>query len=120
MVKRVCILHLGNTRSKEELKTFDENSWKKTQDAKHIRDSKPNSASSKYNEVCRKLADRPSSDYGYHSSRYTSFTSVPKLPKIISEPQKLVKRPLLRSDISVPLKQESSYRYAYPVTGQDG
>ena len=81
------------------MKTFNENAWKKTQDAKHIRHSKPKSASSKYNQDCRKLPDRLS----YHSSCYSSFNSVPKLTKIIPEPQELVKRPLLRSDISVPL-----------------
>ena len=86
MAKRVYILHLGNTKSKEELKTFDENSWKKTQDAKPLRDIKPNSTYSKYNEVCRKLPDRLSSDRGYHSSCYSSFTSIPKISKDNSRP----------------------------------
>ena len=69
-----CILHIGQ-QNKEEVKSFDNETWKRTKTACTTRLHKY-SSKSKYYQICLQLKDSYADADGYHSTCYKNFTAV--------------------------------------------
>lgn len=88
---RRCVLHMDSKSTNEQVKEFDELSWRKVKTVDSYR--RQHSQSSKYLSV--KLPDDLNDSIGYHTTCYKNFTAISITPEVDT----FEKQYVLRSDV---------------------